>query len=262
MSSNCIPLHTITTNIGTTIMRSACSRLGLSCRPPPCARSLLLRHCWHRNVATSAAALEHARLREELAATKQRLRVLETAHPDLRSQHEQIEGSMRELQSSNPELRSAHNVGDAFSPPKLHHINIVSARGARELLDFYRDVMRMDEMPVEMFPRNQAGESSDGAGGSNVPITFTTDGHMQMHLATQDLGVPFRSGEVINPIGTGPVGHIAYRTDDIDAFKRHLEMHGVAYSDYGTRFAKDWYQIFFHDPVGTIVEVHAIIARS
>ena len=70
--------------------------------------------------------------------------------------------------------------------------------------------------------------SGAGQGGSNVPICFTTDGHMQMHLATQDLGVAQRSGESINPIGVGPIGHIAYRTDDIDAFKAHLDSCGVA----------------------------------
>ena len=114
----------------------------------------------------------------------------------------------------------------------------------------------MDEMPINLFPRNAAA----AAGGSDVPIGFTTDGHMQMHLATQDLGVAFRSGEVINPIGVGPVGHIAFRTDDIDAFKKHLEARGIAYTDYGTRFARDWHQIFFLDPAGTIVEVHAVIS--
>ena len=46
---------------------------------------------------------------------------------------------------------------------------------------------------------------------------------MQLHLATQDLGVAFRSGEVINPIGAGPVGHIAFRTDDIDAFNSRIQ---------------------------------------
>ena len=137
----------------------------------------------------------------------------------------------------------------------MHHINIVS-RECDRLLHFYRDVMRMDEMPIELFPRN--AEGSSGQGGSNVPICFTTDGHMQMHLATQDLGVAQRSGESINPIGVGPIGHIAYRTDDIDAFKAHLDACGVAYSDYGTRFARDWHQIFFLDPEGVIVEVHAV----
>ena len=147
----------------------------------------------------------------------------------LQSSLERIHQRMRELEVSNPEVRSAHAAKDGFYPPKLHHINIVSARGSNELLHFYRDIMRMDEMPIDMFPRT----SADGAGGSDVPINFTTDGAMQMHLATQDLGVAHRSGHTINPIGVGPVGHIAYRTDDIEAFKAHLDANGIAYSDYG-----------------------------
>ena len=51
----------------------------------------------------------------------------------------------------------------------------------------------------------------------------------------------------------------AFRTDDIDAFKRHLDAHGVQYADYGTRFARDWHQIFFLDPEGVIIEVHAVL---
>ena len=210
--------------------------------------------------SSSTAALEHARLREELEAVKQRIRKLEAANPTLANEAHHLEDSMRKLRTSNPDLRSPHNAADGFSPPKLHHINVVSQRGAEELLSFYKDVMKMDEMPTELFPRNSA--AAQAGAGSDVPICFTTDGHMQMHLATQDLGVPFRSGEAINPIGTGPVGHIAFRTDDIEAFKRHLEACGVPYSDYGTRFARDWSQIFFLDPVGTIVEVHAVIVRE
>jgi len=180
-------------------------------------------------------------------------------YDQLASDLEQIKSSMRTLEQAHPEVMApiiaTDTSSDTFSPPKLHHINIVS-REVSELLTFYRDVMRMDEMPIEMFPRNAASDQ----GGSDVPIRFTTDGAMQMHLATQDLTVPFRSGEAINPIGIGPVGHIAYRTDDIDAFKRHLEANGIAYSDYGTRFAKEWHQVFFLDPVGTIVEVHAVVS--
>ena len=114
---------------------------------------------------------------------------------------ERIKVRMATLATDHPEVRSAHAANDAFPPPKLHHINIVSARGSPELLTFYRDVMRMDEMPIDMFPRTPGATS----GGSDVPIHFTTDGAMQMHLATQDLGVPFRSGHKINPIGVGPV---------------------------------------------------------
>ena len=219
-----------------------------TCRP------LLARGC--AAAAARGAALEHAKLREQLESVKQRMRALEDAHPELTSERTALEGAMTALRASNPELRSSHNAGDAFAPPKLHHINVVHASGSERLLHFYRDVMKMDEMPIELFPRT--AQTAEGA-GSDVDITFTTDGHMQLHLATQDLDVAFRSGEVINPIGVGPVGHIAFRTDDIDAFKRHLEAHGVAYTDYGTRFARDWHQIFLHDPAGTIVEVHAVL---
>ena len=211
------------------------------------ARAPLTRRC------SGSAALAHAKLREELEAVKQRIKKLEAENPEL---VDGLEESMRSLRATNPDLRSNHNATDPFSPPKLHHINIVHAKGSELLVDFYRDVMRMDEMPINLFPRNAAA----AAGGSDVPIGFTTDGHMQMHLATQDLGVAFRSGETINPIGVGPVGHIAFRTDDIDAFKKHLEARGIAYTDYGTRFARDWHQIFFLDPAGTIVEVHAVIS--
>ena len=209
----------------------------------------------HARGVHAAAALEHARLREELETVRAKLRRLEADNPALAAEQQKLDGLLASHAAENPELRSDHNRTDKFAPPKLHHINIVS-RECDRLLHFYRDVMRMDEMPIEMFPRN--AEGSSGQGGSNVPICFTTDGHMQMHLATQDLGVAQRSGESINPIGVGPIGHIAYRTDDIDAFKAHLDACGVAYSDYGTRFARDWHQIFFLDPEGVIVEVHAV----
>lgn len=70
-------------------------------------------------------------------------------------------------------------------------------------------------------------------------------GNMQMHIATRDLNIAFRNGEVINPVDRG---HIAFRTDDIEAYKRHLDEHGVHYSDYGTTFAAEWHQLFFLDP--------------
>lgn len=171
----------------------------------------------------------------------------------LKSQLEHIKQRMHQLERSHPEVRSPHAAADGFTPPKLHHINLVT-REVNELLGFYRDVMRMDELPVEMFARNEATEST---GGTDVPIRFTSDGAMQMHLAMQDLSVAFRSNHTINPIERG---HIAYRTDDIDAFKAHLDRCGVHYSDYGTVFAKEWHQIFFLDPVGTVVEVHAVVA--
>ena len=36
----------------------------------------------------------------------------------------------------------------------------------------------------------------------------------------------------------------------------------IKFADYGTTFAKEWYQIFFYDPEGNIVEVHQFINKN
>jgi catechol 2,3-dioxygenase-like lactoylglutathione lyase family enzyme len=146
----------------------------------------------------SSIALEHTSLLAELARIQQRLAELEAVDPT--------------LSAGSTTATATDSAAALFSPPKLHHINLVS-RQVGELLSFYRDVMRMDEMPAEMFPRTAAGEHHTGSGFSGK-IAFTTDGVMQMHLAERDLSVAFRNGRVINPIEKG---HIAFRTDDIEA---------------------------------------------
>ena len=35
-----------------------------------------------------------------------------------------------------------------------------------------------------------------------------------------------------------------------------LKKENIPFSDYGTTFAKEWHQVFFHDPEGNVVEVH------
>jgi catechol 2,3-dioxygenase-like lactoylglutathione lyase family enzyme len=82
------------------------------------------------------------------------------------------------------------------------------------------------------------------------------EGTMQMHLARQDLTVANKHNQEINPVEKG---HIAFRTDDSGEFKALLRGKNIQFSDYGTAFAKEWYQIFFHDPVGNIIEVHQLI---
>ena len=80
-----------------------------------------------------------------------------------------------------------------------------------------------------------------------------TDGQTQVHLATKDLGVAFRTNHIVNPLERG---HIAFRTDDIAAFKRRLEEKNIPYSDYGQWAMNGWHQIFFYDPEGNVIEVH------
>lgn len=128
----------------------------------------------------------------------------------------------------------------------LHHINLCSTN-VPAMDEFYRSVLGLASEPGM-----QASRVTDGYAGD---VAFVTDGTTQVHLAERDLDVGFRTGQPLNPLERG---HIAFRTDDIEAFKRHLEAKGIAYADYGGWAMSGWEQIFFHDPEGNIVEVHQV----
>ena len=134
---------------------------------------------------------------------------------------------------------------------EFHHINFVS-KDIDRLHNFYTEVLGLEDVPSEAFPRPKATATS----GYDGQIRFATDGIMQMHLAEQDLSVAIKNEQKINPVERG---HIAFRTDDIQAFKKVLNKKGISYSDYGTAFAKEWHQIFFLDPEGNVIEVHQAV---
>ncbi len=129
----------------------------------------------------------------------------------------------------------------------LHHVNLCT-RDVPAMDAFYREVLDMQPEP-EM---NAMRVTSQGYAGA---VSFVTDGTTQVHLAERDLGVGFRTGQPINPLERG---HIAFRTDDIEAFKRRLTEKGIPFADYGAWAMGGWHQIFFHDPEGNIVEVHQV----
>jgi glyoxylase I family protein len=131
---------------------------------------------------------------------------------------------------------------------KLHHVNFCSTDVAA-MEAFYRSVLDLE--PEPSLEKGRILEK-DGYPGK---VSFLSDGLTQFHLAEKDLGVTFRTGQAINPVERG---HIAFRTDDIDAFKRRLEEKGIAYCDYGAWAMKGWEQIFFYDPDGNIIEVHQV----
>ena len=130
----------------------------------------------------------------------------------------------------------------------LHHINFAS-KNLPAMEDFYRSVL-------DMQPEPELNKSRDRTQGYPGNVAFLSDGDMQMHLAEQDLGVGFRTGQAVNPVHHG---HIAFRTDDLEAVKQRLTEKGIAYSDYGTWAMNGWHQIFFYDPDGNVVEVHQVI---
>ena len=129
----------------------------------------------------------------------------------------------------------------------LHHINLATENVDR-LDRFYRDVLGLSEesggLPTLEKKKGYAGD-----------VAFRTDGAIQMHLAQKDVHAGFNSGQFVNPVSHG---HIAYRTDDLEAFKAHLEAQGVPYADWGNRAVAGWSQIFFYDPDGNVIEVHAV----
>jgi catechol 2,3-dioxygenase-like lactoylglutathione lyase family enzyme len=130
---------------------------------------------------------------------------------------------------------------------KLHHINFVS-KDVAALDEFYRDVLDLQPEP------SLAGSRVTGSGYPGK-VAFVSDGSMQLHLAERDLGVPFRTGQAVNPVDRG---HIAFRTDDIAAFKQRLRDKGIPFSDYGAWAMRGWQQIFFHDPEGNVIEIHQV----
>ena len=129
----------------------------------------------------------------------------------------------------------------------LHHINLCSTN-VPAMDEFYRSVLGLAREPDMQASR----VTTEGYAGD---VAFVTDGTTQVHLAERDLDVAFRTGQPLNPLERG---HIAFRTDDLDAFKRHLEAKGVAYADYGDWAMSGWEQIFFLDPEGNVIEVHQV----
>jgi catechol 2,3-dioxygenase-like lactoylglutathione lyase family enzyme len=128
---------------------------------------------------------------------------------------------------------------------KLHHINFCTT-DVPAMNEFYRSVLDLEPEPS----LNAVRVTAQGYAGK---VAFLHDGATQFHLAEKDLGVGFRTKQAVNPLDRG---HIAFRTDDIAAFKKRLDEKGVPYSDYGTWAMNGWHQIFFHDPDGNVVEVH------
>jgi len=128
---------------------------------------------------------------------------------------------------------------------KLHHLNY-STKDVGATADFYRSLFNLK--PVLAHSHNQIRSQ-----GYDRKVEFLTDGTTEFHIASQDLGVAFRTKQSLNPLDRG---HIAFRTDDIEAFKAMLREKNVPFADYGVWAMGGWYQIFLQDPDGTIIEVH------
>lgn len=130
---------------------------------------------------------------------------------------------------------------------QLHHINLSSDK-VYQMNEFYLKVMNL-QTETEGLPILEKNKGYSG------DVAFVSDGKIQTHLAEKDLDVCFNTGHSINPLEKG---HIAYRTDDLNAFKKHLNKLKVKYSDWGETAVAGWKQIFFYDPDGNVIEVHEV----
>lgn len=129
----------------------------------------------------------------------------------------------------------------------LHHVNL-STDKVEEMDRFYRSVLGL-AVCEEDLPKL---EKTKGYSGD---VAFVTDGRIQTHLARKDVLAAFKTGQHLNPLERG---HIAYRTDDLAAFKAHLEAQGIPYANWGNAAVQGWDQIFFYDPDGNVIEVHQV----
>lgn len=127
----------------------------------------------------------------------------------------------------------------------LHHINL-STENVDKMDEFYQNIIGLSD-DVDGLPKL---EKKKGYAGD---VAFVSDGAIQMHLAQKDIHAGFRAQQYVNPVSRG---HIAFRTDDIEAFKAHLKQHGIPFADWGNQAVAGWHQIFFYDPDGNVIEVH------
>ena len=129
---------------------------------------------------------------------------------------------------------------------RVHHINL-STEKVEEMDAFYREVLGLEATDEDV----PALRNDEGIYAGDV--AFVSDGHMHLHIARKDVQAGFRTGQLVNPVMKG---HVAYRTDDLAAFKAHLKAEGVPYADWGDSAVAGWHQIYFYDPEGNVIEVH------
>ena len=129
---------------------------------------------------------------------------------------------------------------------RVHHINL-STEKVEEMDAFYREVLGLEATDEDV----PALRNDEGIYAGDV--AFVSDGHMHLHIARKDVQAGFRTGQLVNPVMKG---HVAYRTDDLAAFKAHLEAEGVPFADWGDSAVAGWHQIYFYDPEGNVIEVH------
>ncbi|MCL7749516.1 VOC family protein [Halalkalibacter alkaliphilus] len=130
----------------------------------------------------------------------------------------------------------------------LHHGNF-STSNIDKMADFYIKVLGLKD-------KNEIGDSRiTNQYGGNVRFLTAEEGEAELHIAKNEPNLPFTTGHFVNPLLKG---HLAFRVDDIEEIKSRLKENEIPFADYGEWSIKGWYQIFFHDPDGNVIEVSQI----
>jgi PAS domain S-box-containing protein len=154
---------------------------------PPSTEAILTQNAEGSTpLANAASDLEIARLRQELATTKEYLRAIieeqEATNQDLRAANEEILSSNEEFQSSNEELETAKEEIQATNE-ELNTINDEFQRRNHELTQVSNDLQNLissTNIPILML-------------GSDLCIRrFTPLAQSILHLIPADIGRPLR----------------------------------------------------------------------
>jgi catechol 2,3-dioxygenase-like lactoylglutathione lyase family enzyme len=144
---------------------------------------------------------------------------------------------------------------------RLHHVNVCSD-DMEELHRFYSEALGLELLPLLAMieqPEEEHDRPSedDRAWKQNVGMYDAGGGELQVHASRRQAYLGARMGHAVNPLISG---HFAFRTDDLNAVRGHLNQAGVLFSDYGEWSVKGWDQIFFTDPAGNVLEIHQVIS--
>lgn len=141
---------------------------------------------------------------------------------------------------------------------RLHHVNVTSDN-MPILIDFYQKALGLDMLPSPAMIATTGNEDKSGDEEWDTAAKFFDAGdaqELQIHATQRQPYLAAKEGHSVNPlIG----GHFAFRTDDIEAVKARLTENGIPFDDWGIWSVEGWYQIFFTDPAGNMIEVHQVM---
>ena len=141
---------------------------------------------------------------------------------------------------------------------RLHHVNVTS-EDMNALNEFYSKALGLEQIPSPAMIATTSSGEADGDAEWEDGATFFSAGdreNLQIHATRWQPYLAIKEGHSVNPlIG----GHFAFRTDNIQEVMERLRANDIPFDDWGIWSVKGWYQIFFTDPAGNMIEIHQVM---